>query len=151
MTKQTQSIAILVCALITVALTFIAPIAVQSISNPLSSSDFTKSICLFDGFPYTWLKVCLIVFGAGLIVSAVVSLFLEKSDKMVALVRIVSILYLVFQFLAVILAVSGFYQDTSIWGTIKSKIGSMMPSVYSIIASVFSVVTVILSFLNVKR
>ena len=148
MTKQSKSIAAFVCALIAVTLTFVAPIAVQSISNPLSSSDCTKIICLFDGFAYTWLKGCLIVFGSGLIVSALVPLFLAKSEIMEALTRIFSILFLVFLVLAVVLAVTGFYQDTSILGTIKSNIGAMMPSVGAIIASVFSIVTVVLSFLR---
>lgn len=145
MAKQSRSIAVLICALVAVVLTFVAPLVVQVVETPFKT--FTKDISLFGGFDCPWVTVLLVVFGSGLIVSAAGCLFTDGSRKLVSMTRVFSILFLLSQILAVIIAMYGFYDDTSILGSIKSSIGGMLPSLESVFAILISLVTVILSFL----
>ena len=145
MVKLSRSIAVLICALVTVVLTFVAPIVVQVVETPIKT--FTKDISLLGGFNCPWVTVLLVVFGSGLIVSAAACLFTDASRKLVSLVRVFSILFFLTQILAIVMAIDGFYEDTSILGNIKSSMGVMLPTLESAIAILISLVTVILSFL----
>ena len=143
MAKKTKSVSVLICSIVSVILTFFSPLVVRVIEKPLGGYS-TKYISLFDGFAFPAVKVFLLVFGAGLILSALVYLF-SDSGKVVSLIRSCSFFFLVSQVLAVLLSIGAYYSDSSLLGTIKISIGDMVFTPQAAIACIFSLITFVLS------
>ena len=136
-TNQTKLIAITVLAIVTVCLTFFAPLTKQVTEGFFDT--YVKTVSLFGGINSSIYVVLTVLAGIGFVIFPIVGL-VSGTGKGFTGAKLAGIFFLIMQVVCTVLSLQ-YYDDSSLFGALKSEVSQMTVHPMAIIAIVFSLVT----------